>query len=111
MFAVDHHEVVAEGAEDLHHVGSVTGDDGAEYDSAVVELGLGGVGAHGGTPGVLPVLLMNKGRVKRTVPRTFQRRFRSWPGRLASETLTLLVGQTIRVDQLGYAFQLSNYGV
>ena len=56
VFAVDHHEVVAESAEDLNHVGSVAGDDGPEDDSAVVEFGLGGVGAHGGTSGGMVAL-------------------------------------------------------
>ena len=53
VLAVDHDEVVAEGAEDLDHVGSVAGDDAAEDDVAFVELGLGGVGAHGGVSFVL----------------------------------------------------------
>ena len=46
VLAVNHYEVVAESTENLHHVGRVAGDDGPEYDSALVELGLGGVGAH-----------------------------------------------------------------
>ena len=53
VLAVDHDEVVAEGAEDLDHVGSVAGDDAAEDDVAFAELGLGGVGAHGGVSFVL----------------------------------------------------------
>ena len=50
VLAVDHHEVVAERAEDLHHVGGVAGDDGAEDDFAFVEFGLCGVGSHGRVP-------------------------------------------------------------
>ena len=50
VLAVDHDEVVAEGAEDLDHVGGVAGDDAAEDDVAFVEFGLGGVGAHGVSP-------------------------------------------------------------
>ena len=46
VFAVNHHEVIAESAENLNHVGSVAGDDCSENDLAGVEFGLGGVGTH-----------------------------------------------------------------
>ena len=46
VFAVNHHEVVADGPENFHQVGGVAGDDGAEYYVAGSQLGLSSVGLH-----------------------------------------------------------------
>ena len=46
VFTVYHHKVVTQSAEYLHHVWSVSGDDGSEDDFAFVEFSLGRVRAH-----------------------------------------------------------------
>jgi hypothetical protein len=46
MFAVDHHKIVADGAEQLHQVRRITADNGAEHNFALGQLGLCGISTH-----------------------------------------------------------------
>src|SRR5919106_1793468 len=46
VLAVDHHKIVADGAEQLHLVWRITADDGAEHNLALGQFGLCSIRPH-----------------------------------------------------------------